>query len=99
MLSNISVKKNILEDEKYKFIFSVEEVNKLVSKGMSFRDAYKQIGSAIEKGEFTYDTSIKHTHEGSIGNLQNEQVQKMMNNVLQQFNFEKVNKALEQLIR
>lgn len=99
MLSNIIVKKNILQDEKYKFIFSVEEVNKLVSKGMSFRDAYKQIGADIEKGKFTYDTSIKHTHEGSVGNLQNDQVQKMMNNTLQQFKFEKVNDALEKLIR
>ena len=99
MISNISVKKDILEDEKYKFIFSVEEVNKLVSNGMSFRDAYKQVGSAIEKGSFTYSTKVEHTHEGSIGNLQNEHVQKIMNDVLQQFNFEKVNKALEQLIR
>ena len=99
MLSNIEVKKNILEDEKYKFIFSVEEVNKLVSKGMSFRDAYKQIGADIEKGNFKYDTKVAHTHEGSIGDLQNDQVQKMMNNALQQFNFEKVNNALQELIR
>ena len=98
MLSNIRVKKNILEDEKYKFIFSVEEVNKLVSKGMSFRDAYKKIGSDIEKGVFKYKTKISHTHEGSIGNLQNEQIQKMMENILQQFNFKKVNTALQQLI-
>jgi argininosuccinate lyase len=98
MLSNISVKKNILEDEKYKFIFSVEEVNKLVLQGISFRDAYKQIGAAIEAGSFTYNTKVAHTHEGSIGNLQNEQIIKMMNAVLHQFNFEKVNNALEQLI-
>lgn len=98
MISNISVKKNILEDEKYKFIFSVEEVNKLVVKGMSFRDAYKQIGADIEKGSFKYETRVAHTHEGSIGNLQNAQIQQMMNNILQQFNFEKVNNALQQLI-
>ena len=99
MLSNIAVKKNILEDEKYKFIFSVEEVNKLVSKGMSFRDAYKQIGAGIEKGDFTYNPKVAHTHEGSIGNLQTEQIQRMMNDTLQQFNFEKVNNALQELIR
>ena len=98
MLSNISVKKNILEDEKYKFIFSVEEVNKLVLQGISFRDAYKQIGTDIEAGNFTYNTKVSHTHEGSIGNLQNEQIIKMMNTVLHQFNFEKVNNALAQLI-
>ena len=98
MISNITVNKNILDDEKYKFLFSVEEVNKLVLKGMSFRDAYKQIGADIEKGNFKYDTNITHTHEGSIGNLQNDEIKRMMNNVLQQFNFEKVNKALKQLI-
>jgi len=98
MLSNISVKKNILEDGKYKFIFSVDEVNKLVLSGISFRDAYRQIGASIENGEFKYQTSVAHTHEGSIGNLQNEQIQKMMDNIIKQFNFEKVNKALEQLI-
>ena len=98
MLSNISVKKNILEDEKYKFIFSVEEVNKLVLQGISFRDAYKQIGADIERGNFKYNTKVAHTHEGSIGNLQNDQVKQMMNSVLHQYNFEKVNKALQQLI-
>ena len=98
MLSNISVKKNILEDEKYKFIFSVEEVNKLVLQGISFRDAYIQIGADIEAGNFTYNTKVEHTHEGSIGNLQNEQIIKMMDTVLHQFNFEKVNNALAQLI-
>ncbi len=99
MLSNIVVKKNILDDEKYKFVFSVEEVNKLVLNGMSFRDAYKKIGADIESGNFSYKKDIGHTHEGSIGNLQNEQITGMMNTVLQQFNFDKVNKALEQLIR
>lgn len=98
MISNIQVTKNILEDEKYKYIFSVEEVNKLVSKGMSFRDAYKKIASDIEGGIFQYQLKVAHTHEGSIGNLQNDKIKEMMNNILQQFNFEKVNKALQQLI-
>ncbi len=98
MLSNISINKNILADEKYKYIFSVEEVNKLVSKGVSFREAYKKIAADIERGKFNYNTKIKHTHEGSIGNLQNDQIQKMMQNVLQQFNFEKANNALQKLL-
>ncbi|MEJ7821785.1 MAG: argininosuccinate lyase [Chitinophagaceae bacterium] len=98
MLSNIEVKKDILEDEKYKFIFSVEEVNKLVSNGMSFRDAYKKIGADIESGSFSYETKVAHTHEGSIGNLQTAEIQQMMKTILLQFNFDKVNKALEQLI-
>ena len=98
MLSNIEVKNDLLEDEKYQFLFSVEEVNKLVLQGIPFRDAYKKIGREIEQGHFSYSTSINHTHEGSIGNLCNEQIAAMMDKVLQRFNFGKVNNALEQLL-
>ena len=98
MLSNIEVKTDLLEDEKYQFLFSVEEVNKLVLQGLPFRDAYKKIGREIEQGHFNYSTSINHTHEGSIGNLCNEQIAVMMDKVLQRFNFDKVNSALEQLL-
>ena len=98
MLSNIEVKKDLLEDEKYQFLFSVEEVNKLVLQGIPFRDAYKKIGREIEQGNFNYTTSVNHTHEGSIGNLCNEQISAMMNKVLHRFNFSKVNNALEQLL-
>lgn len=76
----------------------MEEVNKLVLEGVPFRDAYKKIGQSIEQGEFTYSTQIHHTHEGSIGNLQNEQISRMMQNVLLRFNFSKVHAALEQLL-
>jgi argininosuccinate lyase len=73
MLSNIQVKEGILTDEKYKYIFSVEEANKLVLEGTPFRDAYKKVGIDIELGNFTYDSKkINHTHEGSIGNLCNK---------------------------
>ena len=98
MLSNIEVKKDLLEDEKYQFLFSVEEVNKLVLQGIPFRDEYKKIGREIEQGNFNYTTSVNHTHEGSIGNLCNEQISAMMNKVLHRFNFSKVNSALEQLL-
>jgi argininosuccinate lyase len=98
MLSNVEVKTDLLEDEKYQFLFSVEEVNKLVLQGLPFRDAYKKIGREIEQGHFNYSTSINHTHEGSIGNLCNEQITAMMDKVLQRFNFDKVNSALEQLL-
>ena len=98
MLSNIEVKNDLLEDEKYQFLFSVEEVNKLVLQGVPFRDAYKKIGIEIEQGHFTYSTTVNHTHEGSIGNLCNEQITAMMDKVLQRFNFSKVNNALEQLL-
>ena len=97
MLTNIQVKDNIMADEKYKFAFSVEEVNKLVLSGVAFRDAYKQVGRAIEQGEFKHSTQINHTHEGSIGNLNNDQIQRMFNEAVVQFHFHKVNNALERL--
>lgn len=99
MLSSVQVKPNLLEDEKYKFLFSVEEVNKLVLQGTPFRDAYKQVGAQIEQGTFTYNKTVNHSHEGSIGNLCNEQVAANMAKVLQRFNFHKIDRALEQLLR
>lgn len=83
MLDGLSVTENILVDEKYKYLFSVEAVNELVNNGMSFRDAYKAVGNTIEKGEFHFDGSKKlnHTHEGSIGNLCNEAIEKEMKKV------------------
>ncbi|WP_301921487.1 argininosuccinate lyase [Ferruginibacter sp.] len=99
MLSNIQVKKNLLRDEKYKYLFSVEEVNKLVLQGIPFRDAYKKIGLDIEAGNFNYTPATAHTHEGSIGNLCNKQIQQMMENVIEKFNFSKVNSAIEKLHR
>jgi argininosuccinate lyase len=97
MLSNIEVKPNILEEERYKFLFSVEEVNKLVLAGVPFRDAYKQIGQAIENGAFTYTTTLDHTHEGSIGNLQTEAIRTMMARVLGRFEFERWEQAEERM--
>ncbi len=98
MLSNISVKENILEDEKYKFLFSVEEVNKLVNAGMPFRDAYKKVGKDIEEGNFKYSTGIRHTHEGSIGNLCTADIKKQWERIFNSFPFEKVNKAIDALL-
>jgi argininosuccinate lyase len=98
MLSNIEIKKNILTDEKYKYLFSVEEVNKLVSQGLPFRDAYRKIGLDIEAGKFDYNADIHHTHEGSIGNLCNEEIKKQMQKVVNSFPFETVKKAIEKLL-
>lgn len=98
MLSNIEIKKELLKDEKYKFLFSVEEVNKLVLQGLPFRDAYKKVGMDIENGNFTYSTEVNHTHEGSIGNLCNSQIQQAMQNIIQKFNFDKAKIALQQLL-
>jgi argininosuccinate lyase len=99
MLSNIQVKKDLLQDEKYKFLFSVEEVNKLVLQGVPFRDAYKKVGIDIEEGNFKYSTEVKHTHEGSIGNLQNDKIAAMMENVIKKFDFKKVKDALQKLLQ
>jgi len=88
MLSNIDVRDNILTDEKYKYLFSVEAVNELVNKGIPFREAYQQVGKQIETGAFNFDHTkqLHHTHEGSIGNLSNHQIVEQMDLVLQKFN-------------
>lgn len=99
MFENIEVKKDILSDEKYKYLFTVEEMNNLVLEGMPLRDAYKKIGADVEAGTFNTERKLNHTHEGSIGNLQNEQIRTMMQNVISRFNFEKVNDALQKLIQ
>jgi argininosuccinate lyase len=98
MLSNITVKGNLLEEDKYKFLFSVEEVNKLVLSGTPFRDAYKKVGQDIEKGSYHPDKQLNHTHEGSIGNLCNDKIEGMMGRELEKFSFEKVEKAVRGLI-
>ena len=99
MFNNISVKDKILEDEKYKYLFSVEEVNKLVVQGVPFRDAYKKIGTAIEDGNFQYETALFHNHEGSLGNLQNAAVAGMMQAAISRFKFGEVNTALKHLLQ
>jgi argininosuccinate lyase len=99
MLQNITVNKNILDDPKYAYLFSVEEVNKSVLNGTPFRDAYKQVGLAIEQGNFNPDKNINHTHEGSIGNLQNQQISEAMDKVMESFDFKKVEDAISWLVK
>jgi len=99
MIENMEVKKDILEDTQYQFLFSVEEVNKLVNEGMPFRDAYKKVGIAIEEGNFTYSTKLAHTHEGSIGNLCNAQIADEMKKVLNRMDFAKVERQIEHLLK
>jgi argininosuccinate lyase len=99
MFRNIDIKKDILEDEKYKYLFTVEEMNKLVLQGMPLRDAYKKIGADVENKIFETDKKLAHTHEGSIGNLQNKEIQQMMQKVISRFNFKEVNDALQKLLQ
>ncbi len=98
LLSNITIKEDILKDKKYSYLFSVEEVNKLVLKGVPFRDAYKKIGLDIEQNKFTYSTEVNHTHEGSIGNLCNDKIKTMMQEAVASFEFDKVHTAIHQLV-
>jgi argininosuccinate lyase len=100
MLSNITVKENLLADEKYLYLFSVEEVNRQVLAGASFRDAYRAVGESIEAGKFavpSYD--LAHTHEGSIGNLSHAEVRARLQKVVSQFEFTRVQRALELLVK
>ncbi len=87
MLSHIRVRKGILQDEKYKYLFSVEAVNELVNQGIPFRDAYQTVGNQINKGDFSFDQSkpLKHTHEGSLGNLNLAEISSEMDKVLKKF--------------
>lgn len=99
MIQNMEVKKDLLQDPKYQYLFSVEEVNKLVLGGMPFRDAYKQVGLAIEAGNFTYTTQMKHTHEGSIGNLCTSQIAATMQKVVASMEIVKVEQQIKQLLK
>jgi argininosuccinate lyase len=87
MLSQIHVRKDILLDEKYKYLFSVEAVNELANQGIPFRDAYKKVGNQIDKGDFYFDQSkpLKHTHEGSLGNLNLGEIKSAMEKVMNKF--------------
>ncbi|MCK6618507.1 MAG: argininosuccinate lyase [Cyclobacteriaceae bacterium] len=98
MISECRVKENILDDERYAHLFSVEEVNKLVLHGVPFRDAYKKVGQDIEKGTYRPERKLSHTHEGSIGNLCLPEIQRMMEDVLNRFNFAAVHRAYEKLL-
>ena len=86
MLAHIRVKDNILDDPKYNYLFTVEDVNRLALNGMPFREAYRTVGMQVQNGEYTPTKSVHHTHEGSIGNLCNdkiaEKMQAVMNRIL-----------------
>ena len=87
IMNEIKVNEHILDDDKYLLIFSVEEVNRLAREGMPFRDAYKKVGLDIEAGNFSHCKRVHHTHEGSIGNLCNDEISALMQEVVDGFNF------------
>ena len=98
IINKIEVNEHILDNPMYDPIFSVEEVNRLAASGTPFRDAYKQVGLAIEAGTFKADHHISHSHEGSIGNLCNNQIQHLMAQTLEGFHFERVEEAEKSLL-
>jgi len=98
-LSEMSVKEDILKDDRYKYVFSVEDVNKLVQDGVPFRDAYKQVGLAIEAGKYEPTREVNHTHAGSVGNLCLDEISRKMELVLEGFNFQKVENAIANLLK
>jgi argininosuccinate lyase len=99
MIQGVEVNKDIINDERYNLIFSVEEVNRLTLSGVPFRDAYKQVGLAIENGQFTPDKTVNHTHEGSIGNLCNDEIVSLMKSAIAEFHFEKIEAAEKSLLK
>lgn len=98
MMQGVKVNTEIIEDDRYNLIFSVEEVNRLTLSGVPFRDAYKQVGLAIEEGKFSPDKTVLHTHEGSIGNLCNNEIVELNTQIINTFGFEKVNSAEQSLL-
>lgn len=99
MMDKLKVNTTILNDDRYKYLFSVEEVNKLVLQGTPFRDAYKIVGKDINEGIFNPEKIVTHTHEGSIGNLCNDQITAKMSKTVNSFNFDKMEEAIEKLLK
>ena len=97
IIQRIKVNEHILDDQRYDLMFSVEEVNRLATEGMPFRDAYKKVGMDIQAGHFKPCKEVHHTHEGSIGNLCNEEIRALMDEVWNGFHFEQIEEAERQL--
>jgi argininosuccinate lyase len=99
MLKNIKVKTDLLKDEKYDLLFSVERVNQLVLQGETFRDAYRQVGAEIENGNYQAPRDLQHSLEGSIGNLQNDAISQAMQTTIEGFNFKQIDESFERLLK
>jgi len=98
MLENIEVKTNLLDSDRYDLLFSVERVNELVLQGVPFREAYQTVGKEIAEHTYGRPTQLNHTHEGSIGNLMNEQIVEHMDTAMSGFGAERVNEAILSLL-
>ena len=99
MLSEIEINTGIADDKRYRYMFSVEEVNRLTQSGIPFRDAYKKVGLEIESGQFEPVKSVRHTHEGSIGNLCNDRIAALFDRTMSEFHFDDYHRAIDQLLQ
>jgi argininosuccinate lyase len=98
-IDHMTVNTNLLADDRYKYVFSVEDVNKLVQQGVPFRDAYKQVGGDINAGNYKPSRDINHTHEGSLGNLCLDQINQRMKNIVSGYEFQKIENAYSILLK
>ena len=98
VIARLKINENILDDEKYKYLFSVEEVNKEVLKGVPFREAYLKISASIKDKKYKPGKTVNHTHEGSIGNLCNLEIKEKMSKILTEYKFEKAENAIKNLL-
>lgn len=85
MLGRIKVREGILDDPMYDYIFTVEDVNRLVLEGVPFRDAYRRIGHAVQNGTYRPTREVHHTHLGSVGNPANDRIADKMARIMEQF--------------
>lgn len=99
IIARTEVNEHIIDDSRYDAMFSVEEVNRRVLSGTSFRDAYKQVGLEIEAGNFVPDKNIHHTHAGSVGNLCNDKIAELMAYTINEFHFERAEQAEQKLLK
>lgn len=97
-IKGMEVNTDVMSDPKYKLAFSVEKVNDLVAEGVPFRDAYRKVADSIRDGSFEYNGGLRHTHEGSIGNLCNDKIAARMEDLLSSFGFDKVEAAVKALL-
>ncbi|MEM9885845.1 MAG: argininosuccinate lyase [Bacteroidota bacterium] len=98
-IKQIEVHTDIVKDPKYRYLYTVEMVNEEVLKGTPFREAYQKVGKAVADGSYQFEGEVQHSHEGSIGNLCNEQIQAKIDAVWKNFNFESVHTAIENLLK
>ncbi len=97
-IKGMEVNTDAMSDPKYKLAFSVEKVNDLVAEGVPFRDAYRKVADSIRDGSFEYNGGLRHTHEGSIGNLCNDKIAARMEDLVSSFGFDKVEAAVRALL-